>query len=88
MKDKKSVIALLLVCSVGVSAQQVETGHPVSRQHHLMPAPVSIQFLAGGRLAIDGSFTVGTNAKDREVCRLQLEKTNRTRLTYRINKLP
>jgi hexosaminidase len=60
MKDKKFVIALLLVCSVSVSAQQVESGQSVSRQHHLMPAPASIRFLTG-RLTIDGSFTVATN---------------------------
>jgi hexosaminidase len=60
MKDNKFVIALLLVCSVSVSAQQVETAQPAPRQHRLMPAPAAIQFLAR-RLKIDASFTVATD---------------------------
>jgi len=60
MKEKKFVIALLLVCAVGASAQQVEPAHPVSKQHTLMPVPAAIQFLEG-RLRIDASFAVGMN---------------------------
>ena len=59
MKDKKLVIALLLVCSASVCAQQIETAQPQPRQHRLMPVPAAIQFLPG-RLRIDASFTVAT----------------------------
>jgi hexosaminidase len=62
MKDKKFVIALLLVCSVSVSAQQVETAQPLPRQHRLMPVPAAMQFL-GRRLKIDASFTVATDGQ-------------------------
>lgn len=57
MTNKRFVIALLLMCSVRVSAQQIESAQSVSRQHRLMPVPAAIQFLAG-RLKIDASFAV------------------------------
>jgi hexosaminidase len=60
MKVTKVVIALLLLCSLDVSARQPETSQTVSRQHHLMPVPAAFQFLAG-RLKIDASFTVATD---------------------------
>jgi hexosaminidase len=60
MTNKKVVIALLLVCSVGVSAQQIEFTQPLSRQHRLMPVPAAIQFLTG-RLKIDASFAVAVD---------------------------
>ena len=60
MNNKVLVIALLLVCSFRISAQQIEPGQPVSRQHRLMPAPETIKFLAG-RLKIDASFTVAVD---------------------------
>jgi hexosaminidase len=60
MNNKRFVIALLLVCSVNVSAQQVESSQPVSRSHRLMPVPATIKFLAG-RLKIDTSFTVAVD---------------------------
>jgi hexosaminidase len=62
MKDKKVVIALLLVCSVSVSPQRAETAQSAPRQHRLMPVPAAIQFLSG-RLKIDGSFTVATDGQ-------------------------
>jgi len=60
MKVMKVAIALLLLCSLDVSARQVETSQTVSRQHRLMPVPAAFQFLAG-RLKIDASFTVATD---------------------------
>src|SRR6185369_9408635 len=60
MTNKSFVSALLMVCSMNVSAQQIESTKVVSRQHCLMPVPASIQFLQG-RLAIDASFTVAVN---------------------------
>ena len=60
MKVTKVAIVLLLLCSLDVSARQVETSQTVSRHHRLMPVPASFQFLAG-RLKIDGSFTVATD---------------------------
>ena len=62
MTNKKVVIALLLVCSVGVSAQQIESAQPLSRQHRLMPVPAAIQFLTG-RLKIDASFAVAVDGR-------------------------
>lgn len=59
MKDKRFAIALLLMCSVSVSAQQVETVKSASRSHRLMPAPAAIEFRTG-RLNINASFTVAT----------------------------
>ena len=60
MNNKTFVITLVLVCSVRVSAQQIESAQPVSRQHRLMPVPAAIQFL-DGRLKIDASFTVAVD---------------------------
>jgi hexosaminidase len=60
MTNKRFVIALLLICSVGVSAQQIESAQPVSRLHRLMPVPAAIQFLAG-RLRIDANFAVAVD---------------------------
>src|SRR5258706_6584214 len=60
MKEKNFVIALLLACSISVSAQQNDTAQPSPRLHRLMPVPSAIHFLSG-RLKIDASFTVGTD---------------------------
>jgi hexosaminidase len=60
MNNMRFVITLLLVCSVSVSAQQIESSQPVSRSHRLMPVPATIKFLAG-RLKIDPSFTVAVD---------------------------
>jgi hexosaminidase len=60
MNNKRFVIALLLVFSVRVSAQQIESSQAVSRSHRLMPVPATIKFLAG-RLKIDTSFTVAVD---------------------------
>ena len=57
MTNKRFVIALLLMCSVRIGAQQIESAQPVSQRHRLMPVPAAIQFLRG-RLKIDASFTV------------------------------
>src|SRR6266404_4705612 len=57
MTNKSFVIALLLVCSVRIGAQQIESAQPVSQKHRLMPAPAAIQFLAG-RLKLDANFAV------------------------------
>jgi len=55
MTNKSFVIALLLVCSVKIGAQQIESAQPVSQKHRLMPVPAAIQFLPG-RLKIDANF--------------------------------
>ena len=60
MNNKGFVIALLLVCSVSASAQQIESSQPVSRSHRLMPVPATIKFLAG-RLKIDPYFRVAVD---------------------------
>jgi hexosaminidase len=60
MKNIKFVIALLLLCALNGSAQQVESTNPMSRQHRLMPVPASVQFQAG-RLKVDASFTVAVD---------------------------
>ena len=59
MKNMKTIIALLLLCTVRVSAQQFESFQPASREHRLMPVPAAIKFQAG-RLMIDASFRVAT----------------------------
>jgi hexosaminidase len=60
MKNTKLVIALLLLCTPRISAQQSESAQAMSQPHHLMPVPASVQFQAG-RLKIDGSFMVAVD---------------------------
>ena len=55
MKNIGRVIALFLLCSVGMAAQQSESTKSSSRQLHLMPVPSAIQ-IHSGRLKIDASF--------------------------------
>ncbi|HSE97837.1 MAG TPA: beta-N-acetylhexosaminidase N-terminal domain-containing protein, partial [Blastocatellia bacterium] len=58
MKNTKLIIALILLCSLDISARQTDSSQLASRQHRLMPVPASIQFQTG-RLKIDASFTIG-----------------------------
>jgi hexosaminidase len=57
MKTIEPIIALLLLCSVCISATQSDSTRSSSRQHRLMPVPAAAEFRAG-RLKIDASFTV------------------------------
>ncbi len=52
----KLVIALLLLCALGILSQQSGSAQTASPQHRLMPVPASVQFQTG-RLKIDASFT-------------------------------
>src|SRR5215813_341184 len=57
MKTIEPIIALLLLCSVCISATQSDSTRSSSRKHRLMPVPAAVEFRAG-RLKIDASFTV------------------------------
>lgn len=57
MKNTRFLIALLLLCTLNISARQIEPAQPVSWQHTLMPVPATFQ-LRSGRLKIDASFQV------------------------------
>jgi hexosaminidase len=55
MKNTRYVVALLLLCTLRVSAQQLDSVQ--QPRHRLMPAPAAIRFQQG-RLKIDGTFKI------------------------------
>lgn len=57
MKNRWFTMALLLLCPLNTSAQQLSSNTSTTRQHRLMPVPASVQFQSG-RQKIDSSFTV------------------------------
>src|SRR3954447_22796117 len=56
-KVKYSMLVLLTAIVFNVAAQNPEQSAVINRQHHLMPVPMSVRFLAG-RMPVDAGFAV------------------------------